>query len=292
MSADRTVVIAVEDLTKLNAVEQRLREAQRLEAVGRVASEVAVTCDNLLRDVTRGGHQWLAGLESDTSMRNQGELLLGDVTRAAGFLRQFAVYGNKEISSLEPVSVPRVLREMEPILKRVLGNEISLTLPKPAAGLFEVDVDSETVRRIFVNVANYARGRMHGGRVKIDLATTVVDQRFLAKHPEVRPGAHVVITITEIQGPARPALPIHLPADRDAHPPAIAPSTDKPGMDLGTFVALISDLGGHLWMSAEPGGNLTLQIHIPKRISDDETETTAAGAKVSRGRQFARWFRQ
>ncbi len=292
MSADRTVVIAVEDLTKLNAVEQRLREAQRLEAVGRVASEVAVTCDNLLRDVTRGGHQWLAGLESDTSMRNQGELLLGDVTRAAGFLRQFAVYGNKEISSLEPVSVPRVLREMEPILKRVLGNEISLTLPKPAAGLFEVDVDSETVRRIFVNVANYARGRMHGGRVKIDLATAVVDQRFLAKHPEVRPGAHVVITIKEIQGPARPALPMHLPADRDAHPPAIAPPTDKPGMDLGTFVALISDLGGHLWMSAEPGGNLTLQIHIPKRISDDEIETTAVGAKVSRGRQFVRWFRQ
>ena len=67
----------------------------------------------------------------------------GDVTRAAGFLRQFAAYGHKEISSLEPVSVPHVLREMEPILKRVLGNEISLTLPKPA-GLFEVDVDSET----------------------------------------------------------------------------------------------------------------------------------------------------
>jgi hypothetical protein len=133
---------------------------------------------------------------------------------------------------------------------------------------------------------------MHGGRVKIDLATTVVDQRFLAKHPKVRPGAHVVITVTEIQGPARPALPIHLPADRAAHPPAIAASIDKPGMDLGTFVALISDLGGHLWMSAEPGGNLTLQIHIPKRTSDDETETAAAGAKVSRGRQFARWFRQ
>ena len=289
-TTDGSVIIAVEDLTKLSAVEQRLREAQRLEAVGRVASEVAVTCDTLLRDVTRGGRQWLAGFESDTPLRNQGELLLGDVTRAAGFLRQFVAYGHKEISNLEPVSVAHVLRDLEPVLKRVLGNDISLALPKPSEP-FEVDVESESVQRILVNVANYARERMpHGGRVKVDLATTVVDQRFLAKHPKVRPGAHVLITITEIQGAIRPELPLQLPIVRATGHDVTRSSSDKPGMDLGPLVALISDLGGHLWMSAEPGGNLTLQIHFPKRTTD-EGEAAAPGSRASRGRQFARWFR-
>ena len=290
LSNDESIVIAVEDLTKLCAVEQRLREAHRMEAVGRVASEVAVTCDTLLRDVTRGGQRWLAGLESDTTLRHQGELLLDDVTRAAGYLRQFVAYGNKAISSLEPVSVARVLREMESMLKRVLGSDISLSLPKPARA-FEVDVESETVQRIFVNVANYARERMpHGGRMKIDLATTVVDQRFLARHPEVRPGAHVLVKITEVQGAIRGLLPVQFGIDRGAQPPFTAPASDSPGMDLGPLMALISDLGGHLWMAAEPGGNLTLEIRLPTRTTDKET-ATVPGSKGSRGRQIARWFR-
>ena len=263
LSRDESVVIAIEDLTKLCAVEQRLREAHRMEAVGRVASEVAVTCDTLLRDVTRGGQRWLAELESDTLLRHQGELLLDDVTRAAGYLRQFVVYGNKAISSLEPVSVARVLREMEPILKRVLGGDISLSLPRPARA-FEVDVESETVQRILVNVANYARERMpHGGRMKIDLATTVVDQRFLARHPEVRPGAHVLVRITESQGAILGLLPVQFTIGRARHAPFTAPASDNPGMDLGPLMALVSDLGGHLWMAAEPGGSLTLENPPP-----------------------------
>ena len=289
LTGDGSVVIAIEDLTKLSAVEQRLREAQRLEAVGRVASEVAVACDTLLRDVTQGGQRWLEAFERDTRFRNQGELLLDDVTRAAGFLRQFVAYGNKQISSLEPVSVRRVLRDMEPVLKQVLGDDIVLVLPKTIEP-FEVDVETERVERILVNVANYARERMpHGGRVKIQLASTVVEQRFLASHPAIRPGAHVLITITEILGATRPALAIQLPRARTSGPVVSISVADKPGMDLGPLMALIGDSGGHLWVSAEPAGNMTLQIHLPKRHQDEEMEPASWS---DRGRQFARRFRQ
>jgi PAS domain S-box-containing protein len=290
LSTDGSVAIAVEDLTNLRAVEERLRQAQRMEAVGRVASEVAVTCDTLLRDVTQGGRQWLAAIESDTPLRHQGELLLGEVTRAAGFLRQFAVYGSKQISALEPVSVQGVLRDLEPVLKRVAGDDITLVLPK-TSDPFDVDVEAERVERIFVNVANYARERMpHGGRVKIDLATTVVDRRFLANHPNVRAGAHVLITVTEVGGAIRPALPIELRA-APAAAGASRSASDKPGVDLGALLALIGDLGGHLWMAAEPSGNMTLKIHLPKRASDEVTDPAAPAARSDRGRPLARWFR-
>jgi hypothetical protein len=262
-----------------------------MEAVGRVASEVAVTCDTLLRDVTQGGQQWLAGIESDTQLRQQGELLLGDVTRAAGYLRQFVAYGHKQISNLEPVSVQRLLHEMKPVLKRVLGDDILLVLPK-TTDRFDVDVDAGRLERILVNVANYARERMRrGGRVKIQLATKVVDRRFLASHPKVRPGSHVIITITEIQGAAWPALSAHLPAGQAAHTDTTPPQPDKPGMDLGPLAELISELGGHLWMSAEPAGNVTLQIHLPKRTGGAVMEPSVPAPRVHRGRQLTRWFR-
>ena len=73
------------DITMLRALEEKLRNSQRMEAVARYASEVAVTCDKLLGQVNQQGQQWLTRIESD-SARHQGALLLDDVTRAAGFL--------------------------------------------------------------------------------------------------------------------------------------------------------------------------------------------------------------
>ena len=253
--------------------------------------KLRVTCDTLLRDVTQGGQQWLAGFESDTRLRQQGELLLGDVTRAAGYLRQFVVYGHKQISNVEPVSVQGLLRDMKPVLKRVLGDDIVLMLPK-TTDRFDVDVDAEPVERILVNVANYARERMsRGGRVKIQLETRVVERRFLDSHPKVRPGGHVLITITEIQGATWPALPIQLSAPGAARAETTPSESDKPGMDLGTLIELISDLGGHLWMSAEPAGNMTLQIHLPKRTGDGVVERSGPASRFHLGRPLTKWFR-
>jgi PAS domain S-box-containing protein len=288
-SQDGAVMVAVEDLTALHEVEQRLREAQRLEAVGRVASEVATTCDTLLREVSQDGRQWLAALGEDAPARQQGELLLGDVTRASGLLRQFAVYGHQQISNAGSVNVNRALRDMAPVLKRVLGDDIALLLPR-TMGRFYVDVDGERVERILVNVANYARERMpHGGRVKIRLATVALDRQFVASHPKVRPGAHVLITIEEIRGPVWPPLPVHLPIGRSAHHEATPVPAHRPGIDLGPLVALIGEVGGHLWMSAEPAGNMTLQLHLPRRAEEESLQPVAAVS--GRARQLTRWFR-
>jgi nitrogen-specific signal transduction histidine kinase len=290
--ADGSVDIVVEDVTGLRAVEEKLRQAQRLEAVGRLASEVAATCDNLLRDASHNGRQWLTAIDSDTDLRHRGELLLGEVTRAASFLRQLAVYGNKQVRSLEPVSVQRVLRDLEPVLKRVVGDDIELLLPKtPGSVDTHVDVEAERVERVLVNVASYARERMpHGGRFQIDLATTVVDRRFVAKHPNVRPGSHVLITVSEIGRASRPPLSIEMPAEPDAAE-ATRPAGDRPGVDLGALLGLIGDCGGHLWMTAEPPGNMTLKIHLPKRAPREVIDRGVPVPSLDRGRSLVKWFR-
>jgi len=287
---DGTVDVGVQDLTAVRALEARLREAQRMEAVGRLASEVAVTCDMVLRDVTHGGRQWLAAIDSDQQLRDRGELLLDEVTRAAAFLKQFSVYGRKEIDALAPVSVQRVIRDLAPVLKRVAGDHIDWVVPKMSAPV-EVDVDAERLERVLVNVASYARARMpQGGRVKIDVATTVLSRDFTARYPNVRPGPHVLITIAEVSGGRHRGR-----TDSDAEPSAALaaprPTSDTTGVDLGALLALLGDCGGHLWIAAERSGNMTLKVHLPRRMPHDAADPAAPATRAQRVRQLAGWFR-
>jgi hypothetical protein len=270
-------------------MKDQLHQARRMEAVGRLASEVALTCDNLLRDVSRDGQQWLATIGSDTALRQQGEHLLGEVTRAASFLRKLAAYGEEQTIALEPVDVNQVLRGLEPVLKRVAGDDIHFALPKTSRAV-HVDVEAERVERILVNVASYARERMpFGGRLKIDLAAVVVDRKFLAKYPNVRPGAHALITVTEEKGPKRADWPIGHP-NKSADTNASRSASDNPGVDLGVLLGLVGDCGGHVWMAAEPNGNMVLKIHLPQRASDGHTDPPTPAPRSVRGRAMARWF--
>jgi hypothetical protein len=93
-----------------------------------------------------------------------------------------------------------------------------------------------------------------GGRIQIDLSTIAIGRRFAAGHSNVRAGDHVLITVTEL--PSTSTLPLDAP--RKARP------ADAAGMELGVLVDLISSCGGHLWLEAQPAGNLVVKIHLPK----------------------------
>jgi len=266
-AAADAVDLVAEDITRVRVLEEKLRNSQRMEAVARYGSEIAVTCHTLLRHVKQEGQQWLARMESDTT-RYQGELLLDEVTRAAGFLGQFAAYGNEQKNIQDLVDVNNLLRDLEPVLKRVAGDNIEVVLPKPGPPL-NLEVEARRVERMLINVAAFGRERMPlGGRLMIDVDPVVVDREFVTKYPNVRPGAHVLLTVHEVRGGASPdfsaAIRTH-PADTSA---TAAAATDNPGVDLGTLQALVSDCGGHLWMMAEPSGNMVLKIHLPRRVLD------------------------
>ncbi len=272
VSADAVEIVA-EDLTSLRAVEERLRQAQRMEAVGRLASEVAVTCDNLLRNVSQDGQQWLATVGSNTAQRHQGELIFGEVTRAASFLRQLSVYGDKQTRAVEPVDVNRVLQDLEPVLKQVAGDDIELVLPKKVSAL-NVDVEGERVERVLVNVA--VRTRTDAVRRSADRPVGSGDGRPQLRHeiPERPPGAHALITVTEVKAPARAGWPndVRGPVEGTAN----KATSERPGVDLGALQALIGDCGGHLWMKAEPGGDMEAE----------DSPSAAPGHREERRRWF------
>jgi len=277
------VDVMVEDVTRIRTVEEKLRHAQRMESVARYGSEVAVTCHAILKHVKDEGEQWLSAMEGGAT-RYHGELLLDEVTRAARLVGQLAVYGDEQSSAPELVELNAVLRDLAPVLKRVAGENIDVVLPKSSAPL-TLDVEARPVERMLVNVAAFGRERMPlGGRLMIDVDSVVVDREFVAKHPHVRPGAHVLLTVNEVRRRER-----HDPAA--THMRALSSNgnvwvTGNPSVELGTLQALVTDCGGHLWMKAEPPGDMVLKIHLPRRVLD--RAEPAEPVVRSRGPQWIR----
>ena len=179
-----------------------------------------------------------------------------------------------------------MLRDMEPVLKRVAGCNIELVLPKPSTPL-NLDVEAERVERMLVNVAAYGRERMPlGGRLMIEVASVVVDRTFVAKYPNVRPGAHVLLTVNEVRGPIRPGFLAAHTQSSGAN--ATASASDNPGVDLGALQALVNDCGGHLWMMAEPPGDMVLKIHLPQPVLDGPAEPLTGAPRSDRGHAMPR----
>ena len=182
------------------------------------------------------------------------------------FYRQFSDYGDEQVAALEPVELHTVLRDLEPVLQEVAGDDIELVLPeRPAREVppFHVDLKTERVERLLVNLASYSRARMpSGGTMRFDLAPTQVDREFIDRHPNVRQGPHVLLTVTEARGAQRliggAGFRQELAEANDA-------SSERPGVDLGALQGLVRECGGHLWMEAQPAGDMMIKIHLPLR---------------------------
>ena len=280
-AAAGVVEIAAENLTPVRVLEDRLREAHRMEAVGRVASEIAMTCERLLRDVYREAQRLLTTMTGGDGQRDHAVTLLDDVTLAGSILHQLVAYGDEQAAALAPVDVNGILRDLQPVLKQVAGDAITLELRKHSSPV-HVEVNAERVERLLVNVASYGRQRMpHGGRLRIELATAVVDGKFTAQHPNVRQGPHALITVTEV---ARPAADGQVSDRPDETKPALASGRSR--VELGALQELISECGGHLWITAEPGGSMVVRMRLPLRAAWQRQAN--ARARQGLGRMTAR----
>jgi hypothetical protein len=253
--------IVIEDLTPNWILQEKLTRAQQMEAVGRMAAEVALTCVSFLREASNHGRRFIAMLENGNEARRSGEQLIGEVDRVAASLRQLARYADEQAMGLEPVDLHRVLRDLEPILQELAGDDVQVVLPeRPPREVppFNVDVTPQRVERMLINLARYSRGRIpSGGRIVFDIDSANVDGQFVAKYPNVRQGPHVLLTVT--QDGAQPTA---------AEGNGVEPSDAATAVgDLSALHGLVRHCGGHLWMDTDAEGETTIKIHLPLRAA-------------------------
>jgi len=253
--------IVIEDLTPTWMLQEKLNRAQQMEAVGRMAAEVALTCVGLLQEATQHGRRLIAMLEEGSDARRSSEHMIGETDRVAASLRQLARYADDQAMSLEPVDLHRVLRDLEPILQELAGDDVQVVLPEQPAREelpFNVDLTAQRVERLLINLARYSRGRIaSGGRMVFEIASTTVDGQFMAEYPNLRRGPHVLLTVTQDGAQASTA-------GGNGSRSAVSGTA---GGDLSALHGLIRHCGGQLWMDTDNGGETKIKIHLPLRAA-------------------------
>jgi PAS domain S-box-containing protein len=269
------------DLTERMRVQEHLRQAQRMEAIGRVAGGVAHEVNNMMT-VILGFCTFLSRSIPDNDGRQEdvGQIARA-ADRAADVSRQLLAYSRRQLLQPQVLQLNAVLVDMESVLRRLMGEDREFLL-RPAPQLGWVRTDRTQFEQVIINLALNARDAMpQGGRLSIETATVVLSGDDAHRHPGtlVRPGPYVMVSVSDT-GRGMDAA-----TESQIFEPFF---TTKPvghgtGLGLSTAYGIIKQSDGYIWVYSEPNRGTTFRIYLPLVEESGERVSWTAPQPAPRG---------
>ncbi|MBI3411063.1 MAG: PAS domain S-box protein [Planctomycetes bacterium] len=258
------------DVTELKRLEEQFRQAQKMEAVGRLAGGLAHDFNNLLTVINGYSALVLSGLRVDDPNRERLVEIQRSGERAANLTRQLLAFSRKQVLQPQVVNLNTLLGELGKLLRPLIGEDIEVALA-PDGDLGLAKVDPGQFEQAITNLAVNARDAMpQGGRLIIETHNAELDEDYAERHPEVRPGRYVLVTVSDTgQG-----------MDEATKARIFEPffTTKGPGKGTGLGLAMVygfvKQSGGHVEMSSEWGHGTTFTVYLPR------AEETTPSAKM------------
>jgi two-component system cell cycle sensor histidine kinase/response regulator CckA len=265
------------DITDRKQLEEQFRQAQKMEAVGRLAGGIAHDFNNLLM-VIQGYADLLAErLPAGNSLHRNAEQIQTAAQRASSLTRQLLAFSRKQIMELKVLSVHAVVGEMEKMLRRLIGEDIDL-VTSTAPDLWLVKADRGQIEQAIMNLAVNARDAMpDGGRLTIETFNVELDAS--TSHPTIAlaPGKYVVLSVTDNGCGMDEKTKAHI-----FEPFFTTKEKGKgTGLGLATVYGVVKQSGGYIWVYSEPGHGTTFKIYLPK-IEEEITPANHGGLADSR----------
>jgi two-component system cell cycle sensor histidine kinase/response regulator CckA len=248
------------DITERRQLESDLRQAQKMDAIGRLAGGVAHDFNNLLLVISAYAELMLDSLAAEDPLRrNVGEIMTAS-RRAADLTRQLLAFGRKQLQLLQVLDLNTVIGDITTMLPRLIGEDIELVFV-PGQNLGRVKADPVQIEQVLMNLAANARDAMpEGGTLTIETATVLVDESYVQRHSIVPEGDYVLLTLADSgQGIAAEHLP-HI------FEPFYTTKEEGKGTGLGlaTVYGIVKQNGGFVWVYSEPGLGTTFKIYLPR----------------------------
>jgi PAS domain S-box-containing protein len=249
----------MQDITDRRMIEQQLAQAQKMEAIGNLTGGMAHDFNNGL-GVIIGNLDLLRRLiTADPTATELCDEARGGALRCADLIRQLLAFARRQPLRPRRIDVNALAETTVNLLRRTLGEHITLCL-QPGASLCPVMADSVQLQVALTNLANNARDAMpKGGRLTITTKMIDLDTHYAALHPEVSPGAYVMIEVSD-NGAGMTA---------DVLANVFEPffTTKGPGQGTGLGLSMVFGFvrqsGGHVTVSSEPGQGSTFRIYLP-----------------------------
>jgi PAS domain S-box-containing protein len=245
------------DVTELKLLEEQYLQAQKMEAVGRLAGGIAHDFNNLLTVINGYADVLFGLLRSDDPGRESLAEILKAGERAATLTRQLLAFSRKQLLQPQVVNLNALLGDLVKLLQRLIGEDVELALVA-APGLGLTTVDPGQFEQAVINLAVNARDAMSGGG-RLTIATRNADLD-VGHHPEVRPGRYVLVAVTDTG----------CGMDEATRARVFEPffTTKEPGKGTGLGLAMVYGFvmqsGGHVEVDSEPGRGTTFRVYLPR----------------------------
>lgn len=241
-------------------LEEQLRHAQKMEAVGRLASGVAHDFNNVLTVINGYAQAALERLPPADPLRRDLEEVLRAGERAAALTRQLLTFSRKAPASPVPLDLNAVLAGMEKFLRRLIGSDVEI-VSRPAPNLGRVMADPGQIEQVIMNLALNARDAMpKGGTLMLETARVELGAEAAERHLDLSPGPHAVLSVSDTG----------VGMDRETLARIFEPffTTKGPGegtgLGLSIVWAIVREAGGGIWVYSEPGKGTTFKIYFPE----------------------------
>ncbi|MHB1969984.1 MAG: ATP-binding protein, partial [Acidimicrobiales bacterium] len=267
------------DITAAREMESQLLQSQKLEALGTLAGGVAHDFNNMLL-VIRGYSGLLAQRLDDASLREMAQRIDAAVEKAADFTRRLLTFSRGQMVRPQRLDLSEVVREALNLLERIIGEDIVVRLDL-ASELPAVVVDRAQLEQAILNLVTNARESMSAGG-SLEVRTTLVhlDQDYADRHPEITPGPHVTLRVTDSgEGMDQATL-------ARAFEPFYTTKPSGTGLGLSTVYGIVRRCGGHVQVTSSRGSGTTVTVYLPAVSGAIEERAPEPRASTSpRGRE-------
>ena len=267
------------DVTERRSLEEQLRQAQKMEAVGQLAGGIAHDFNNMLTAILGNAEFLKDALPPDEPCRADVDEITKAAERAAALTHQLLAFSRKQVLAPRVLHVGDIVSEITPMLRRLLGETIDLRTTMSDRG--HVRADSVQLEQVQMNLAVNARDAMAGGgQLTIETADVQLDEAYAQQHPGVTPGAHVMVAVSDTGHGM----------DRATRERIFEPFfTTKPlghgtGLGLATVHGIVNQSGGHIWVYSEVGRGTTFKLYLPRTDeAEDEQDRRPVDARSLKG---------
>jgi len=259
-------------------LEDRLRQAHKMEAVGRLAGGVAHDFNNLLT-VIRGNGDLLLDRSPEPAQRKYVEQIQKASDRAVSMTRQLLAFSRMQVLQPRVIDLNTTISEMNKMIPRLIGEHIEFAFT-PEPKLASVFADPGQIEQVFLNLAVNARDAMpDGGRLTVHTANVAIDASAAALHPPMVPGDYVLLSVSDTGLGMDPETKARI-----FEPFFTTKEVGKgTGLGLATVYGIVKQSGGFIWVESEKGHGTSFEIYLPASSRTAELGEAAKSRPVPRG---------
>jgi PAS domain S-box-containing protein len=270
---EEVLELIAEDITDRRQLEEQLRQAQKMDAVGRLAGGVAHDFNNLLMVINGYTEVLLEQLEKDSDMHSKVQSIQQAADRAATLTRQLLAFSRKQLLELKVVDVNTVVGDMERLLRPLIGENIEL-VTRLSTQTGRTRADAGQLEQVIMNLVVNAKDSMpEGGKLTLQTADVAVGQNY-SHHRFIQPGRYAVISVADTGHGM----------DKETQSRIFEPFfTTKEkgkgtGLGLSTVYGIVKQSGGYVFAQSEVGAGTIFYVYLP-RVEDSAEELSPAKAQ-------------